>query len=308
MGSEIQLYSKINDPIAACQQLGTWFGTSGMFGFSKVEQGMVAAFAMMTEGLTPFEFKARYHVTPSGDIIPKAHHVLAEFIRNGGKFEWIKDGEDGQAARLKLEFKDRKPVEYEYTIKMAERAGLLKDKSGWLKDPGKQLRARCETGGVAMICPEIVTKVGIVDDEEIPAATVTVSAPLFPNKPATTMAAAPTIDVQIVPEAEKALTETPPAEYVHTPPKVEIGADGRITPATLQIFVQMCQARGNDFDAKVFKWLTDKNKIKANDLLSIAPKFLQDVFNMWPQFVARVEEDTLAQINRLEIRAAELSR
>ena len=180
------------DRLAAIERVGTWLAKSGMFHCSKMEQGMAIAISCMEMGMGIMQFRRKYHVYETGDISLRAGAAIAEFRRLGGIKKWIQLGdtetgdENTRCAILHLEYQGES-IDYKYSMADARREGLIKPGSRWVKIPGNMLRARCETNGIGIVCPEIFFGDGDFEDEEsaTPApelnmgkATVTASAPV----------------------------------------------------------------------------------------------------------------------------------
>lgn len=157
---EIELYSKLQNPIEAIDRIGEIFSKSGMFNCQKVEQGKVLAMICMVERKSPVQVLKTYHIV-DGNLSKKALAALAEFRASGGKHQWLKSGdetfakEDERYAEIKLTDKENNEVKYRYSMADAKAEGLVKPGSRWTKRPGNMLRARCISNGLGMLCPEI---------------------------------------------------------------------------------------------------------------------------------------------------------
>jgi len=134
-----------------------------MFGCSNEAQGRVLALACIAERKNPLELVRTYHII-DGKLSMRADAMLAEFRKLGGKVRWTATGDDGKEAKAIFSFEDV-DTEIGYSIEDAKRAGLVKDKSAWVKDPGAMLRARVTSKAVRMLAPEIVA--GYYTPEEI---------------------------------------------------------------------------------------------------------------------------------------------
>ena len=135
--------------------VGTAMGKSGFFGVDRTEAGVVILMTCLAEGITPHDY-ARTYDTIGGKPRKKAMAALAEFKKRGGKFKWLKTGDDGNEAELWLKDVDGNEIATRYSIADAKRAELsFKAGSNWVKSPANMLRARCASNGVAMIAPEI---------------------------------------------------------------------------------------------------------------------------------------------------------
>jgi hypothetical protein len=179
MSEAVELYNRIQDPIAAAAALGKPFAV--MFGLSNEAQGTFIALASMAERKSPFDILRTYHVI-DGKLSKKALVIAAEFRRAGGKIKWLNTGKDGKKAEASFSFEGETIVE-SFTIEEAKQQGLnFKPFSNWSKTPANMLRARVITNAVGMLAPEIVAGVsGGPEDDNEPAATPT---ELLPEKPA----------------------------------------------------------------------------------------------------------------------------
>jgi len=144
------------------QEFGKAIALSGMFGCSRPEQGIVFAIQCMHERKPPLEMAKTYHVVGE-KLVKRSDAMLADFRRAGGKWRW-KDLNSTDIAQAVVEWED---AEYEvsYTIEQAQQAGLVKEKSNWVKDPATMLRARCVSRTLRAIAPEIVQ--GVYTEEDL---------------------------------------------------------------------------------------------------------------------------------------------
>src|SRR6059058_4038721 len=99
MTQEIELYSKIQNPVEAIEKIGTFLAQSGMFGCERREQGMVLAMACMTERKSPLEIKRRYHLL-NGELSMRADAMLADFRSRGGKHKILSRTPDKASVEL----------------------------------------------------------------------------------------------------------------------------------------------------------------------------------------------------------------
>jgi hypothetical protein len=163
MDTQLQVYDKIKS-MPEIQEFGNAIALSGMFGCTRPEQGIVFAIQCMHERKPPLEMAKTYHVV--GDkLVKRSDAMLADFRRAGGKWRW-KDLDSTDIAQATVEWED---AEYNvsYTIEQAQQAGLVKDKSNWVKDPATMLRARCVSRTLRAIAPEIVQ--GVYTEEDLSA-------------------------------------------------------------------------------------------------------------------------------------------
>lgn len=172
-----EMYAKIGDPITAIEKMGEWIAASGMLGCTKVEQGKLIAWQCAAEKKTPFDFKREYHII-NGSLSMRSDAMLAGYRARGGKVLWKQF--DSRAA-IALWTYDGNSCEIGFSLEDAKLAQLLPAKpgSGWAKDPGAMLRARCISKAIRMLAPEVVA--GIYTPEETedfqPAVTEVAAAP-----------------------------------------------------------------------------------------------------------------------------------
>lgn len=154
---EIQLYSKLNDPLSAITQLGNMFAKSGMFGCDRAEQGQVLAMICLAEMKSPTAIVRDYHII-EGKLSKKALAALADFRNAGGRHKWIKTGDEGKdderEAVGEFEFQGNK-LTVKFSMADAKKALLIRPRSAWDKQPANMLRARVISNAVAMLAPEI---------------------------------------------------------------------------------------------------------------------------------------------------------
>lgn len=157
---EIELYSKLNNPLEAIDRIGDFFARSGMFGCDRPEQGKVLAMVCLAEGKSPVAVNRTYDIV-EGKLRKKALAALAEFRSKGGKHKWLRSGdepaekEDDRKATIEVKPVDGDALQYSYSMADARAEGLIRDKSRWTKRPGNMLRARCISNALGMVCPEL---------------------------------------------------------------------------------------------------------------------------------------------------------
>jgi len=143
--------------------LGDFIAQSQMLGASSPAAGLVIAATCVQERMSLLEFGRRYHVDGRGKVTMRSDRMLAEFMALGGEVEWTQW--DKIAAVGKWSFGKNQDKEIAFTYAEAEEAGYIKPGSNWEKDPAAQLRARCITRAVRMICPAAVA--GVYAPEEM---------------------------------------------------------------------------------------------------------------------------------------------
>lgn len=93
MDSVLAFYQKIDNPIQAAKELGTWLAQSQMMGPITAAQGMIVAFDALASGLPICEYPERYNVV-CGRLTMKPEAMLADFNRMGGKHQIIQRSGD----------------------------------------------------------------------------------------------------------------------------------------------------------------------------------------------------------------------
>lgn len=293
MSNSIELYSKLNDPMAAVEKVGEWFAKSGMFRARNTEQGQMLAFICMVEQKSPTELLRENHIMDDGTLVPKSRNVHARFLERGGEVEWIALG-DEQAdfekrfAEAIIKFKG-KSHRIRFSVSQAREQKLPVDKENgvWRKNTAKMLRARVLTTGIDLFCPDIV--LGIPDEElgadqtapklnisaEPPKPTKVEASPAptptpAPTKETTKAEAKPTvIDAEVLPP-KPAPAPTP----VPAPQPTTTAATGEL-PADL---LAQVEAVIGDKGLDALRWLREQGKIKPDQgLAHIRPALAQNI-------------------------------
>jgi len=171
---EIELYSKMQNPIDAIDKMGEFFARSGLFGCDNVCAGKVLATICMSERKSPVDLLRTYDIV-EGKLRKKAMAAFAEFRAKGGKVKWLKTGDDGIEASAVFSFEGQE-VPLTFTIAQAQKAGLVKAKSGWEKSPGNMLRARLISNALGMLCPELFAGEDYSEEPDRPAPAINMAA------------------------------------------------------------------------------------------------------------------------------------
>lgn len=161
------------DRFAAIEKAGAWIAKSMMFGTDRVEQGAVIALKCVEEGLTLTEYERTYDLV-KGKTRKRAMAAQAEFEARGGKIEWKELGLDLKRASARFSFNGQS-IDYAYSIEDAQRAGLVKPDGGWVKDPANMLRKRLLSNAIGVLAPSIFAGCYPEDDNEMPAAALTLA-------------------------------------------------------------------------------------------------------------------------------------
>lgn len=159
-------YNKINDPMQAIQLMGEMISGSGMFGCTKVEQGMVLAMQCLAEGKAPLELAKTYHII-EGKLTMRADAMLGRYLASGGKVKWIERTDKRVAGIWTCDGNDVEiGVSLDEMMKNGVAiAGAGKLKANWQKFPRQMLTARCISEAIRLLMPQIVA--GIYTPEEV---------------------------------------------------------------------------------------------------------------------------------------------
>ncbi len=174
---EIELYSKLQNPIEAIDRIGEMFARSGMFNLDRIEQGKLLAMACLTERKSPIQILREYHVI-EGRLCDPADSMLAKFRDRGGRHKIICRTPD--RAEVELTTKDGETQRFSLTWDEVQKEPFVHGKDGFKKNwrtPRARMQtmwARVVSDGIRAMVPEIVA--GIYTPEEIED-TVTIEAP-----------------------------------------------------------------------------------------------------------------------------------
>ena len=159
---DTSIYDRIDDPIAAFEEMGRWYVESDMFGCTRKAQGNILAMATITERKSPIVIANTYHIM-DGQLTMKSRAMLAFYRRAGGRVKWLET--TAKLCRAAWTF-EGDTTEIGFTFEEAELMGLVKHKGSWTKQPAEMLRARATTRAVTMLCPEILVGGGVEDDNQ----------------------------------------------------------------------------------------------------------------------------------------------
>ena len=98
-----------------------------------------------------------------GQVALDATLQLGLMVRVGCKVRWLEDGSSGSAA-LELTRPGHDPHVSRFSLKDAERAGLVKSGGNWSKYPSAMLRARCVSSAGKAYCPDVLAGVYLPDE------------------------------------------------------------------------------------------------------------------------------------------------
>lgn len=208
MTQEIELYSKIQNPVEAIERIGSFLAKSGMFGCERTEQGMVLAMACMTERKSPLEIKRRFHLV-GGELSMRADAMLADLRSRGGKHKVLSRTADRAAIELAY---DGQTQTFSFTWDEAKAEPFVYGRDGktiktnyatpWQRK--KMLWARLISDAVHTMAPEVAT--GIYTPEELD------------DTPQTTNQSTLLVPASIQPTIIDVNTAIPPSNESQSPP------------------------------------------------------------------------------------------
>jgi hypothetical protein len=152
---------------------------SGLFpAFKNRESAAAMMLLCRAKGLDPMTAVERYHIV-QGRPVMRADAMLGEFVRMGGRVEWIK--RDDTEASATFSHPQGGSVTVSWTIDMARKAKLT-GKDIWNQYPRQMLHARCVSEGVRSVLPGATN--GLYTPEEAMQMEPVAETPPAPAKPA----------------------------------------------------------------------------------------------------------------------------
>lgn len=157
----LSAYRNVDEMLKFVDAFGKEFSSMGLCGVQKQSEGRVLSLACYVKRMDPFDLDDRYHII-QGKLSMKPDCMLASLRNHGGDYEWINDGSvtgtddkmEGEAT-IKTTWRGKTQTTT-YTMGDAYRAGLVKPKSGWTKNPDAMLRARVVSKAGRMHFPEVL--------------------------------------------------------------------------------------------------------------------------------------------------------
>ena len=154
----------VSDRYGTAEQIGATLAKSGWFNGITASTGTLIAITMMSENLTPVQFKQRWHVGNNGMMMRVTNSVLGDFKMAGGKYEFVRaDREvcemafekDGVKFTSKVTMEEMLATKHPYCKESAYKAPngrCLKD--NWAEHPDDMIFARCCGKGLRRVWPE----------------------------------------------------------------------------------------------------------------------------------------------------------
>lgn len=305
---EIELYSKLNDPMSAIEKMGNFFAKCGMFKCSRPEQGQMLALICMVEKKSPTQISREYHVMDDGTLAPRARNIHAKFLEAGGDIDWELTGDEQTdpekvVARAKFSFKNKTPRTLSFSVADAKRMQCnFKPGSGWTKAPARMCRARLITMAVDLFCPSIVMGSEADEADELPAQqsqTINLGATVQPAAPVAATATptpANTVIIDVLPSEPVKAPAPAPAPVQESKPitaeptaKAELGND---------LLTKLEAAIGVDHALSALEWLRRNGQIKQGEgLANVSEAMATKIINKPDKFkeaLTRMSKTTAA--------------
>lgn len=219
--------------VADLEKIGELFERSGMFGCSKQGQGMVLAMSCHLGGMTPLEFRAKYHLI-DGNPCMKAEAMLAEFSRIGGKYRVLARTDEraeveltmaGQTQKFCLTWDEAKGEPFVWKTDKVTHKPTNELKTNWATSRTRMqmLWARVISDSIRVMAPQV--NMGTYTPEEVQdfAPTVDVTPPSGEYTPPRAIKEPIGRKPKTPPATEPATTT--PADSPATPPPVTVAAE-----------------------------------------------------------------------------------
>lgn len=166
---EIELYSRLQNPIEAIDRIGEVFAKSGMFGCTRMEQGKVLAMTCLALKTDPITVANTYHLVDMGEkgirLVMKADAMLAKFHGLGGKSKILSRTPElasveltspSQTATFSFSWDEAQKEEFPWSSQR-DAKGNRRLKPTWATPRGRMqmLWARVVSDGIRAMAPEI---------------------------------------------------------------------------------------------------------------------------------------------------------
>ena len=195
----------------AVQKLGQVYAASGFFGAVTASTATASVINAALEGISPLEYRAKYHTFENGTTSVKSDYIQREFHRLGG--EWKFNEWTAEVCDMAFTYKGE-TLPMKVTLDEFKRNGVAYGKDGktlkdnWRKFPREMLKARCMATAIRAICPEALggmyTQEEVADFDRKPPTPVRVTASPSPlandaPKPTVETAEAEVVDYAVCP-------------------------------------------------------------------------------------------------------------
>lgn len=150
-----------NFPVSDIRAMAEAVAKSKLFGMKTADEALALMLIAQAEGLHPAIAARDYHVIQGRPTL-KADAMMARFQAAGGTVKW--DAYTPERVVGVFSHPQGGTVEVEWTLKMAQDAGLTKNPT-WKQYPRQMLRARTISEGIRTVFPGVV--VGCYSPEEV---------------------------------------------------------------------------------------------------------------------------------------------
>lgn len=152
----------------AVTKLGQVYAASGFFGAVTASTATASIINAALEGISPLEYRAKYHTFEDGTTSVKSDYIQREFHRLGG--EWDFKEWTPEVCDMIFTYKGKTlPMRVTIDEFKANKVAVGKDgktlKANWAKFPREMLKARCMATAIRAICPEALG--GMYTQEEV---------------------------------------------------------------------------------------------------------------------------------------------
>lgn len=278
-----EIVAKSPDPTAAIQALGRSLARSQMMGpCDRSEIGEVVVLMCITEGMSIGDWLRTYQIS-FGRPERRIDSALADYLKRGGRIEWIEDGSNHKSARARFHLADE-TLEASCTVEEAQRAGWTRNKK-WETETQTMLRARVKKRGLLAIAPDLFYGAGADEYEAgavaIDSRTMAAAAAARPVPPTAAPPQAPTPQASPPPQPSQA-AQQPPA--VPTP----AAADPELPT---EIKEQLVALIGGDRLHHATAWARSVGWLPADAPLDLLPeKHARAILKRPEKFVAALEK------------------
>ncbi len=152
----------------ALQKIGQFYAASGFFGAVSASTATASFINAALEGISPLEYRAKYHTFENGTTSIKSDYIQREFHRLGG--EWKFNEWTAEVCDMSFTYKgDTLPMRVTLAEFKANGVACVKEgktlKDNWRKFPREMLKARCMATAIRALCPEALG--GMYTQEEV---------------------------------------------------------------------------------------------------------------------------------------------
>lgn len=166
-----------NDEISRTWRVASALAASGMFKDARqAEQAFAKILLGRDLGLSPTQAMTGIHIVEGKPEI--AAVTLASFVQRLPDYDYRIREHDEQHCKIEFFYDEESLGFSEFTMAHAQQAGLVKDRSPWVKHPRNMLFARAMSNGVKWLVPEATGGIPVYHEGEVqPVATLTEGEP-----------------------------------------------------------------------------------------------------------------------------------